>query len=428
MPTALATPREGVDLVSNDPTAHGPILVATDGMASSRAALDAAALFSEGTDTRVTVLAVLEPVPLVAADYGLLLPPVDTDNARRDALRARVEELLLECVGKRPNWEVQIKDGDPAAVIARTARESGARLIVLGIGHHDLLDRMFGGETALHTLRMSRVPVFAVAPDFTALPTRLAIALDFSQASIDAARAAIRLLPSASMIYLVHVAPRIELQPAAYQAWMSDYSSGVGPAFERVRSQLEVPAGCVVENITLTGKPTRALLAFAKSAHVDAIVTGSRGAGLLDRILVGSTATGLVRGATCSVLAIPAASGIANRPIAGQVPDEIPEMEWAAALEAFTRRNVGRHASLEIDDVEIGAQSQLGDAPFLGAVYDHHDHRVELMLGEMDDPAQHLTRGIEDVHHVDLLRDGEGRDWVLRIAHGSGQTILTLAR
>ncbi len=126
MPTALATPREGVDLVTHDPTAHGPILVATDGMSSASAALDAAALMSAGNDTRVTVLSVLEPVPLVAADYGLLLPPVDTDNARRDALRARVEEQLAECVGKRPNWDVQVRDGDPASVIARTARESDA--------------------------------------------------------------------------------------------------------------------------------------------------------------------------------------------------------------------------------------------------------------------------------------------------------------
>lgn len=428
MPTALATPREGVGQVSDDSTMHGPILVATDGTTSANAALNAAALMTAGDDTRVTVLAVLEPVPLVAADYGLLLPPVDSDNARRDALRARVEEQLAESVGTRSNWDVQVRDGDPATVIARTARESNARMIILGIGHHDLLDRMFGGETALHTLRMSRVPVFAVAPDFSALPTRLAVALDFSQASIDAARTAIRLLPSATMIYLVHVAPRLELQPAAYQAWMSDYSTGVGPAFARVRELLEPPPGCVVETITLTGKTTRALLAFAKSAHVDVIVSGSRGAGLLDRILVGSTATGLVRGASCSVLAIPAASARAMRPIAGQLPDEIPEMEWAPALEAFTRRNVGRRASLEIDDVEIGAQSQMGDAPFLGAAYDHHDRRVEIMLGEMDDPARHLTRGIEDVRHVDVLRDRAGRDWVLRIAHGSGQTILTLVR
>ncbi|MEP7381543.1 MAG: universal stress protein [Gemmatimonadota bacterium] len=409
-------------------TLHGPILVATDGMASATAALSAAALLARSEETPVTVLTVLEPVPLVAADYGLLLPPADTDNARRAALRSRVEDQLAESVGPRPNWDVQVRDGDPSGVIGRTAREINARMIVIGIGHHDLLDRLFGGETALHTLRQSPVPVFAVAPGFAALPTRLAIALDFSQASIVAAQAALQLLPSASMIYLVHVAPRLELQPAAYQAWMSDYGTAVGPAFTRVQSQLTPPPGCVVETITLTGKPTRSLLAFAKSAHIDAIVTGSRGAGLLDRILVGSTATGLIRGASCSVLAVPVPAASASQPIMGAVPDQIPETEWAAALEAFTRRNAGRHASLEIDDMEIGAQSQQRDAHFLGAAFDHHDRRVELMMGEMDDPGQHLTRGIEDVRHVDLLKDGAGRDWVLRIAHGSGQTILTLLR
>lgn len=426
MSTALATPRAGVDIVTSDINTLGPIVVATDGTTSASAAIKAAAELGDRTGARVLVLAVLEPLPLVAADYGLLLPPAETDDARRTALLTRVREQVTETVGARPSWQLEVRDGDPAAVIARTARELGARLIVAGLGHHDLLDRMFGGETALHTLRLSRVPVLAVAPGFVALPQRLAVAIDFSEASILAARTALALLPSVTMVYLVHVAPRLELQPEAYAAWMSDYSEGVEPAFDRVRARLDVPTGVTVETMTLTGKPTRALLDFARSAHVDAIVTGSRGAGLVDRILVGSTATGLIRGATCSVLAVPTPSGTARRP-AGS-PDEIPEHEWAPALEAFTRRNAGRIATLEVDDPEIGAQAQQHDYPFLGAAYDRHDRRIELMFGDQERTSRHLTRGIGNVRHVDLLKDAAGRDWVLRIAHGAGQTILTLAR
>ncbi len=148
----------------------------------------------------------------------------------------------------------------------------------------------------------------------------------------------------------------------------------------------------------------------------------------MDRILVGSTATGLIRGANCSVLAVPALQSATQRHMVGGTPDEIPESEWAAALDAFTRRNAGRLATLEVDDPAIGAQPQQRDIPFLGAAFDHHDRRIELMLGEMDDKSRHLTRGIEDVRHLDLLKDSTGRDWVLRVAHGSGQTILTLAR
>jgi nucleotide-binding universal stress UspA family protein len=428
MSTALASPHAGVDIVTNTDPFLGPIVVATDGTTSANSALKAAAQLAESSGATVSVLSVLEPLPMVAADYGLLLPPADTDAARRDALAQRVRDQIVEVVGPRPNWSVQVLDGDPAAVIARAGRESGARVLVLGIGHHDLLDRMFGGETALHTLRLSRIPVLAVAPNFAKLPERIAIAIDFSEPSILSARAALALLPTVSFVYLVHVAPRLELQPEAFAAWMTDYSGGVEPAFERVKARLALRPGVTVETMTLTGKPTRALLDFAKSAHIDTLVTGSRGAGLVDRILVGSTATGLIRGAHCSVFAVPAPMAVTPPRGPGASPDEIPEHEWAAALEAFTRRNAGRLATLEVDDPEIGAQAQQHDYPFIGAAYDRHDRRIELMIGEMENSTRHLTRGIGDVRHLDLVKDATGRDWALRIAHGSGQTILTLAR
>jgi hypothetical protein len=102
--------------------------------------------------------------------------------------------------------------------------------------------------------------------------------------------------------------------------------------------------------------------------------------------------------------------------------------EWAQELEAFTRRNAGRHASLEVDDPEMGAQSQEHDYPFLGAAWDRNDQRVEIMLGDFDGVGRHLTRGIAGVTGIDILRDENGRDQVLRIGHEPGQTILSLDR
>ena len=102
--------------------------------------------------------------------------------------------------------------------------------------------------------------------------------------------------------------------------------------------------------------------------------------------------------------------------------------DWAVELEAFTRRNVGRLASLEVDDPELGAQAQEHDYPFLGAAWDHHDERVEIMLGDFEGRRRHLTRGIGGVTGIDVLRDEHGRDMILRVAHGTGQTILSLNR
>ena len=423
MSTAIATPATGTRDVTLMPVHTGPVVVATDGTTAADAAVRATAQFVARTGAPVLVLAVLEPAPIVATEYGIMLPPTETEAARQDALMQRVRAQVREIVGAGATWPVELKVGDPATLIARTAHDVDARMIVLGLGHHDLLDRMFGGETALHALRMARSPVMMVPQAFQHLPTRIAIATDFSEGSLAAARAALALLPAVGVVYLAHVAPRLELQPEAYAAWINEYGTGVEPAFARLRAELDLPAGVTVETITLTGKPSRALLDFAKAAHLDAIVTGSRGAGLIDRILVGSTATALVRGSQCTLLAVPTPMAVtASTPGA-----EVPEPDWARRLDEFTRRNAGRPARLEVDDPEIGAQSQQHGYPFLGAAYDHHDRRIEIMLGEQES-TRHFTRGIADVRSVDIVTDAAGHDTVLRIAHGSGQTILTLVR
>jgi nucleotide-binding universal stress UspA family protein len=420
-PSAIATERPTAD--DRQP---GPILVATDGTRESNAAVLAAAQLAAPSEN-VHVLAVVEPVPVTVGDYGVLLPSQDTDEMRRTMLQHRVTEQLHELVGVTHGWTIETRLGDPAATIARVARETHARIIVTGIGHHHLMDRLFGSETALHTLRIARVPLLAVPVGFTHLPRRVAIAVDFSDASVQSVRAAIQLFPGMETIYLVHVTPRYELQPDAFSAWMSTYREGLQPAFRRLRETVEFPATTRVEHITLSGRPARAILDFVRSSAIDAIVTGSRGAGFIDRLLVGSTASAIIRGATCLVLAVPAPLGRAaatTHPVARP----LAEGEWAPALEVFTQRNAGRIASLEVDDPEIGAQAQQHDYPFLGAAYDHNDRRVELMLGDMEGGGRHLSRGIGDVQSVDLLLDDQGRDWVLRIAHGAGQTILTLRR
>jgi hypothetical protein len=74
---------------------------------------------------------------------------------------------------------------------------------------------------------------------------------------------------------------------------------------------------------------------------------------------------------------------------------------------------------------EIGAQAQVFDYPLLGAAFDGHDQRAELMFGVADRDHAHLTRGIAGVTRIDVLRHTGGGDVALRIGHGAGQTILT---
>jgi nucleotide-binding universal stress UspA family protein len=430
MSTATITP-EGIAVQSGDDVVGlGPILVATDGASASDATIQAAARMATGADAKVVVLTVLEPpVQFAGLDYGIVLPLPEADftlrHARLDTVRAQIARVACPAIG----WDVELREGDPARVIAHTSRELRAQLVIVGLGRHDLLDRLIGTETALHTLRASKAPVLAVSQTFDHLPRRVLVATDFSVASIDAARAALKLFPSISTIFLAHVLPKIDMQPEAFATWVALHGEGLAPAFQRARSELALPPTVTVEDITLEGKAPRELLEYARSAGVDLIVTGSRGAGFLDRLLIGSTATGLIRGAQCAVLAVPARPQSERLIGISENPEEVvPENRWAEELTAFTKRNAGRRTVLEVDDPELGAQAQERNYPLLGVAYDHYDRRVEVMLGDFEGVRRHLTRGIADVHSIDVLRNAEGRDVVLRIAHGRGQTILTLEK
>jgi nucleotide-binding universal stress UspA family protein len=352
---AIEQPRSTLSNKSAE-SPHGPILVATDGTESSDAALRAGSLLEQRSGAEVVVISVLETMPVIGSEYGMIMPPpVETDEARRNGRMKRVRDQVVESGERASDWKIEVRDGNPPAAIARAAGEHGARVIVIGLGRHQLLDRLFGDETALHVLRQARTPVLAVPPDFDQLPERVVVATDFSAESVQAARLALQLLDTVTNVQLVHVAPRMALEADAFAAWMSVFREGMGPAFDRVKQDLAAPAAIIVETITRNGKPSRELLDHAESSGADLIVTGSRGAGLVNRILIGSTATGLLRGAQCAVLAVPAVVMEHDQSLTGS--SSVAREEWAAELELFTKRNIGRVAALEIDDPELGCPS-----------------------------------------------------------------------
>jgi len=82
---------------------------------------------------------------------------------------------------------------------------------------------------------------------------------------------------------------------------------------------------------------------------------------------------------------------------------------------------------MEVVDPDIGAQVEERDMLFTGASFDPRDARVQLMFGGPDTDA-HLTRSICGVTAIQALRDRKGKDLLLRVAHGRGQTLVTLDR
>ena len=185
----------------------------------------------------------------------------------------------------------------------------------------------------------------------------------------------------------------------------------------------------LVQRVLLHGDPATELLAFAAGVHADLIATGSHGYGFVARMLVGSVTTRILRCATRSVLTVPHLAAMTRARTSAEPPvrSALARPTWAMELDAFSKRNMGRRGVLEVDDPEIGAQAQENDYPFLGAAFDQHDQRVELMFGKLGDVRRHLTRGIGGATGIDVRKDDRGRDLALRVVHGAGQTLLTFS-
>lgn len=404
-----------------------PVIIATDGCAQSDPALTTGRILAGEGDAALRVVTVVRPSPLVSPEASIPYS-LEADVLRRADQKRVVLEQMRRVWGDESASEVEVYDGDAATRITELAHESNAALIVAGLGRHRVMDRLFGDETALRLIRLAGVPVLAVAGGLTHAPQRIVVASDFAETSLRAARMSIELAGREATIYLTHVIPR-DASAYNWDSNASTYREDAGYALRKVLDQLHIPDDMSVQRILLHGDPATELLAFAASVRADLIATGSHGYGFVARMLVGSVTTRILRCATCSVLTVPHLAAMTRVRTSAEPPvrSALERPTWATELDAFSRRNIRRRGVLEVDDPEIGAQAQENDYPLLGATFDQHDQRVELMFGELGDVRRHLTRSIAGVSGIDVMKDDRGRDLALRIVHGAGQTLLTFA-
>ena len=296
MPTvARASDSRGLSL-------HREVLLATDASAAASAATRVVAALATRWSVTPRVCTVVPPPPMAFDPMGV---NIACAPSMEEALRVEVWRQVDACAGDALGWPRETAVGSPAAEIVRMAESYGSDLIVLGLRPHAFLDRMFRDETALSVMRHACAPVLAVVPTLTRLPRRIAVAIDFSRASIAAARAALTLLDDGGSLMLVYVEPPAE--PASHQTdgFTTIYAQGVAAAFTRLRSELMSRTSARIDTVVLHGAVAPELLSFARRADVDLIAVGSQRHSIARRAVVGSVTSALARAATCSLLVIP---------------------------------------------------------------------------------------------------------------------------
>jgi nucleotide-binding universal stress UspA family protein len=283
------------------------ILVATDGSDDARAAA-----------------AWLGRLPLPAAEHDVTvltaIPPMTAfaiDEKTRATVMAAARRLADDtAAGLRVGVaRGEVVEDDARDAIVAAARDRGADLIVLGARGLGAAARLFLGSVSLAVARHAPCPVL-VCKGPPHEPLVVTVALDGSEHARRALewvtgnlalspRTQLRLLGVVEPVRYPASAPR-SVEPmlagavaaaeaerhAALEAEFADLARGL---------RARLPA---IETIVTKGSPADAIVHDVERSSTDLVVLGSRGAGRVRRLLLGSVSEAVLTHAACAVLIV----------------------------------------------------------------------------------------------------------------------------
>ena len=132
------------------------ILFATDFSPPSQVAFEVASALARDYRARMIALHVVEPVNVGFSEYAAYVGPEEDRGEAMAKLRA------IKAPSPMVTLEYRLLEGDPATVIAETAGEIDADLVVMGTHGRTGLTRLVMGSVAEEVLRRASCPVLTV--------------------------------------------------------------------------------------------------------------------------------------------------------------------------------------------------------------------------------------------------------------------------
>lgn len=305
------------------------VLIGTSLGSESEQVVRAGLAVARRTGARVVLVHALplDPLPVAFGASPLL---------ERELIAGGTEELARQAARLglgAPELAASIaRVGAPHRVVSAAAKQCNADLIVVGATGSGPLAAELLGSTADRVLRQAPCPVLIVRGELAVPPRRVLAAVDLSTLSGDAFRCGLHLLSQ--------IAGREETGVRAVYALsfldaVAQHARPGGPPLD----QAEKSAACELRRFVLENRPdasfhvdTAVLPGEARmeildelAEHpVDLLILGTHGHGGMDRLVIGSVASTVVRKAPCSVLVVSPeaalAEGIAEAIIAQTEP------------------------------------------------------------------------------------------------------------
>jgi nucleotide-binding universal stress UspA family protein len=258
------------------------------------------------------VYQISQPIPVEGFPGSVpLYAEVDPDK-----LTEEVRRFCAPVLGSSSqNVEIVVRPGDPAKEIRHEAERLPVDLLILGTHGRSGFERLFLGSVTEKVLRSTRVPVLAIPPPVrepgSPLYKTILCPLEFSPASIRALEYALSLAKEAdARLILLHAIEDVlgdsGAQALGHVSVSEYYHQLEQDAVTRLRTVVpdEARAWCRPEERVVKGRAHQEILKIVADEHVDLVVMGVQGKGVVDRLVFGSTTHRVIREAGCPVLTL----------------------------------------------------------------------------------------------------------------------------
>lgn len=288
------------------------IIAGADVSVPSDQAIDrAAAIAAKHGSKLILVHAVANDTAVEGVDNEVLKHVGEVTQAMRIEVTRRLQAKLEALLAQGIDAELVSPAGAPGETVAALAKARGAKLIVCGTHGHTGIQRFLLGSVATAILRHAPCDVLVTRGNAGTGPfQRPLVATDFSPASRRALRNAALLTESGVPIELIHAwqLPAGSVGASFFGVdrfpWNTIRDAVVSSA-KKKGNALMTELGDLGHPLHVSyvhGAPTPVVTHAAEAGHHDLIALGTHGHGGFRKLLLGSTAEGVIRHANCSVL------------------------------------------------------------------------------------------------------------------------------
>lgn len=294
------------------------ILVPLDGSDLAEQALRVATARAQRAGAELHLVSVHQPVPVSSLPAEIAVPVQQLDTDALDNLRRYLSGVAAAMqTTLRTRVVTAALRGDVATELCRYVEDNDVDLVVMTTHGRTGLSRLWLGSVADRLLRRLAIPVLLLHPGDEARAAdhrHMVVALDgdIEEPILDA-MVVVGAKPGVTRCLLVRVVePTVPVWSglAAYPGHLpTDLTARqVDDAWQylgRIADRLE-KAGWEAEPEVLVGRGVaNQVLALAEACGADCIVVGTHGTRGLERLLIGSVADKIVRGARVPVLVAP---------------------------------------------------------------------------------------------------------------------------